>query len=710
MPSSEEIEAPEILAQSKAATDDGYGSSIESLTEELSKVSVSKQVEAESKEDTPKDDEEEDDDDDEEKILQPLQIIDICIKTSDIKLTPKGPIPIDSEEKRYQPYIRRANVQNNALNGIPQLPSSSIPGAENIFNGVEQIATTSDENINRYRSSPKVLILTKSDNLIQLGIKIRWSNQHEITMDRCQLPEETYFGVDSPPGTLIMFLQVNPHTQELKKFNADVKNGTDDHEINKKFIGPIVISLKIPLDDSVEKKLLSKIAPSQKEEAEHLVGAKTISQLTAGIGPHKDTVLAVLSAQKQMNGQTLAQIYAVTKRLISHQDYQVKNTIFKHNSNQISAFEIAAITNNHMVATYLAEVMYNLIDDTNEATTTLNSRDTQGNTIIHLLARKGDQNTDTLNALLMMKLRDGSQLFQVNVPNTKKQLPIHIATQNSKNQPATIALLYQVMPQSLEARDDDGMSPLHYACQRTSDVALIETILSYKKDNINKPRKDNLTALDLITNRTQALTPGQVSFPIDQVNKDMIIQCLRNNGAKSGIFPVADSGIFTPVAEIPPQPSPEYQQEYQFHPQQNQIAQNKQQVPIQVIDNSPILESPSASPSYSMPSYTTSPRTPSIMSPGGQSYMSNDHTCQNSQGEASPWSSRSSPAQYTNFQDHYSPQMHSPSTTHSPDSPPYNPDSPVQEQPSDFEEEGARIIYQQFPGIQNLIALLDENQ
>jgi len=399
MPSSEKIEVSEPLSQSKVATtDDGYGSSIESLTEELSKVSVSKKDQPDKKEVHSKNEdedeeakEEEDDEDDEERILQPLQIIDHVTKTSDIKLTPKGPIPIDHEETRYQPYIRRANVQSNSLSGIPQLPPSSIPATEQgIFNEIEQITTTHVETINQFRSCPKVLILTKLDmkNPTQLDIRIRWSNQHEITIERCQLPEETYFQEGAPPDKLRIFLQLNPNIRELKSFYADVKSGTDSYGSSKKFIGPIVISLKIELDERVEKKLLSNIAPSQKEEAERLVGAKTISQLTAGIGPHKDTVLAVLSAQKQMTGQTLAQIYSVTNRIISHPDYQVKNTIFKLNSNQISAFEIAAITNNHLVATYLAEVMYNLIDDTNEATTTLNSRDTQGNTIIHLLLER----------------------------------------------------------------------------------------------------------------------------------------------------------------------------------------------------------------------------------------------------------------------------------------------------------------------------------
>ena len=83
--------------------------------------------------------------------------------------------------------------------------------------------------------------------------------------------------------------------------------------------------------------------------------------------------------------------------------------------------------------------MYKLSPDTRTAIRTLNCRDTQGNTIIHLLARKGDSNQQTLRDLLGMQLTDGTKVFSI-VSNSKKQFPMHIAVQNVRNQAETIKL------------------------------------------------------------------------------------------------------------------------------------------------------------------------------------------------------------------------------------------------------------------------------
>merc|ERR1740128_972923 len=119
--------------------------------------------------------------------------------------------------------------------------------------------------------------------------------------------------------------------------------------------------------------------------------------------------------------------------------------------------------------------MYDISQDTQSALRVLNCKDTQGNTILHLLARKGDSNLNTMRDLLDMRLTDGTKVFTM-IANSKKQFPMHIATQNVKNQPTTIRILFQSMPRSFEVMDDDGMTALHYACQRTTDVELVRTV------------------------------------------------------------------------------------------------------------------------------------------------------------------------------------------------------------------------------------------
>jgi len=212
----------------------------------------------------------------------------------------------------------------------------------------------------------------------------------------------------------------------------------------------------------------------------------------------------------------------------------VRHAVFKLNNNGISAFEIAAITNNSLAACYLAEVMYNLVEDTRSALKILNEKDSQGNTIIHLLARKGDSNAMTLRKLLSMRLTDNTRVFQLGF-NAKKQLPMHIVAQSKSNQPETMAILFQALDKSFMYQDLDGMNCLHYAAQRTNDAALVQTILSYKKDNINQVRKDGLSALDLVLKRPTCSAEEPGSFPIDPVTKAEIVTLLKNNGGKSSL-------------------------------------------------------------------------------------------------------------------------------------------------------------------------------
>lgn len=454
------------------------------------------------------------DDDDDEKILEPLVILkERETEPPHIEFVSRGPVTLEHTDYRFQPY------------GRPE-PSVAVPA-------VAAAVAASEAGKEEARPVPNVLIHRKNDtdHPTKIDVKIEWLDNHELSIKEYRLPEDVVF-TEAGNKFVQIFVQLNPNHKDLKSFAAEVRVGAEGNGGKFNYIGPILISLKTDLAESQEKLLLAEVTAEDKLAAARLVAKKDTAQLISGIGPHKDTVLALLSAQRKNTGQVLAQVHAVVQRLLNHPDKQVCQTVFKLNNNGISPFEIASISNNSLVACYLAEVMYNLIEDTRTALRVLNGKDSQGNTIIHLLARKGDSTALTLRRLLAMRLTDNTKVFSLGL-NCKRQSPMHIAVQG-KNQPETISILYQAMNRAFEMVDDDGMTPLHYAAQRTQDPLLIHTILSYYKENINLTRKDGLTALDLVQGRPNDRQPDtQAAFIIDKDAQQEICKLLRNNGGRT---------------------------------------------------------------------------------------------------------------------------------------------------------------------------------
>ena len=231
-------------------------------------------------------------------------------------------------------------------------------------------------------------------------VNLKWQNNNELRISKTVLPKDIQVLESMENENKIqIFLQFDPSRKDLKCFLADLRSEVNpqDNTVSR-YVGPIVIFLKADISVSQEQRLLSCSSMEERTAAYNLVEKKEIGQLVSGLPPHDDTVLSVLCAQKDPTnrGQNNAQIHAVVQRLVGHQDKTVRETIFKVNKNRISALEIAAITNNHAVACYLVEVIYNITDDMDVALDILNCKDSQNNTIIHLLARKGDANIKTL--------------------------------------------------------------------------------------------------------------------------------------------------------------------------------------------------------------------------------------------------------------------------------------------------------------------------
>ena len=397
-----------------------------------------------------------------------------------------------------------------------------------------------------------------------LNVEVKWTNSNELRISRTPLPDDLDLEDGPIPDKVQLFVQLDPHVRELKSFLADVKF---EHN-RRQFIGPIVIYLKAELTESQEKKLMSLTSLEQRTAAYELVYKKDIHQLVQGAGPHNDTVLAILCAQKNPDnpGQNYAQIFAVLQRLSSSSDERIRNSIYNQNNNELSALEIAAIVNKAPVACFIVETIYNITENVDTALDIINSKDSQGNTLIHLLSRKGDSNIDTMRALFDIRLTDGSPLIRM-LPNSKRQYPGHIAAQSRTCQPLTLKTLYENMHSSYELIDNDGMTALHYACQRSNDHNSICILLSYYKDNINYLCKDGLTPLDHVRRRVETSnSQSRSSFPIDSHQQLEMIKILRNNGAKSGRElhsydwnqETESSSSFSPSASVCSTGSPEH--------------------------------------------------------------------------------------------------------------------------------------------------------
>ena len=85
--------------------------------------------------------------------------------------------------------------------------------------------------------------------------------------------------------------------------------------------------------------------------------------------------------------------------------------------------DLAALSDNAPVAAYLARLLESLGFDPNEA-------NNQGHTVLHLLARKGDDCSQTLEKLLNMRKASNSKerLFRIDVVNKGHKTPLDVAT------------------------------------------------------------------------------------------------------------------------------------------------------------------------------------------------------------------------------------------------------------------------------------------
>lgn len=104
-----------------------------------------------------------------------------------------------------------------------------------------------------------------------------------------------------------------------------------------------------------------------------------------------------------------------------------KCLLFARNSQEASALDLAALTNKYIITSWLALLYLPLGHDVNET-------NEQGQSVLHLLARIGDEAADTLQALLKLRssstttsLTTSGHIFRLDIVNGGGKTPLDVA-------------------------------------------------------------------------------------------------------------------------------------------------------------------------------------------------------------------------------------------------------------------------------------------
>ena len=155
--------------------------------------------------------------------------------------------------------------------------------------------------------------------------------------------------------------------------------------------------------------------------------------------PHKPqptTVRKIRGVTLDINRHLYSKIVAVAMAMIweaygSNDTKDVKDTclLFERNSQEASSLELAALTNKSVLACWLALLHPCFGRDVNET-------NQLGHTVLHFLARKGDEASDTLQELLRLRNPSsisssssffGARLFRLDVVNGGAKTPLDVA-------------------------------------------------------------------------------------------------------------------------------------------------------------------------------------------------------------------------------------------------------------------------------------------
>lgn len=142
---------------------------------------------------------------------------------------------------------------------------------------------------------------------------------------------------------------------------------------------------------------------------------------------HRDTILMQKCGQENQSNSSsdaifrkkvYCQIWAYIRLMSKHKP----ELLIHRNIQDASALDLASLTDKKTVCEYLARTLEHHGYDPNAG-------NGQGHTVLHLLARKGDECSDTLEALLALRKSSNTseRLFRIDVINRGHKTPLDVA-------------------------------------------------------------------------------------------------------------------------------------------------------------------------------------------------------------------------------------------------------------------------------------------
>jgi ankyrin repeat protein len=251
--------------------------------------------------------------------------------------------------------------------------------------------------------------------------------------------------------------------------------------------------------------LLGGIDARELDNAAKLVNPQAIGDLIK-CGPGNVNLLMSLCHKKTDKTETRAQIFAIVSKLSAANK---SSSLTAKNNDGLTTLDYAITSNNAQVAIFMAELFYVFGKDPN-------CLDKHGNSIIHFIARLGEDSADALPSMLKLRQVSGQRIFSSSIRNNHGQLPIHIAAMSPRHPLMLLHTMARDNPESLTSVSKNGSVPLHLACQYSKDPSLIAALLCYGKSTVNLTRNDGFSPLHLVAARDDCQNDSLGLVPLDE--------------------------------------------------------------------------------------------------------------------------------------------------------------------------------------------------